>query len=142
MDEQTLTDVNRSEQRSTEGNEINQEKENEKEEEKENEKEKEKDIFIYNQEEEPEIDEINRYITENNLKIDGEEFFDHYSAIGWKIGGNPIVDYRAALRRWARGAKKRTAEAKETKSESKSSSYSSYDIDDFFEAALNRKYEG
>ena len=117
---------------------VYQEKENEKEEEKEN--EKEKDIFIYNQEKEPEIDEINRYITENNLKIDGEEFFDHYSAIGWKIGGNPIVDWRAALRRWARGAKKRTAEAKETKSESKSSSYSSYDIDDFFEAALNRKF--
>jgi hypothetical protein len=117
---------------------VYQEKENEKEEEKEN--EKEKDIFIYNQEEEPEIDEINRYITENNLNIDGEEFFDHYSAIGWKIGGNPIVDWRAALRRWARGAKKRTAEAKETKSESKSSSYSSYDIDDFFEAALNRKF--
>ena len=115
-----------------------EEKKNKKEEEKEN--EKENDIFIYNQEKEPEIDEIKKYITENNLNIDGEEFFDHYSAIGWKIGGNPIVDYRAALRRWARGAKKRTAEAKETKSESKSSSYSSYDIDDFFEAALNRKF--
>jgi hypothetical protein len=135
-DEQVLNNANTSEQMLTSINKMNQEKE--KEEEKEN--EKENDIFIYNQEKEPEIDEIKKYITENNLKIDGEEFFDHYSAIGWKIGGNPIVDWRAALRRWARGAKKRTAEAEEAKSESKSSSYSSYDVDDFFQAALNRKY--
>ena len=69
-DEQVLNNANTSEQMLTSINKMNQEKE----EEKEKENEKENDIFIYNQEKEPEIDEIKKYITENNLKIDGEEF--------------------------------------------------------------------
>ena len=130
--EQVLKEMPSDEQVLFGTNKMNQEKENEKEEEKEN----EKDIFIYNQAKEPDIDEINKYITENNLNIDGEEFYDHYSAVGWKIGGNPIVDYKAALRRWARGAKNRKTDKPKPKDDS------GFDIDDFFQAALERKYEG
>ena len=55
--EQVLKSTSANEQVFIGTNKINQEKENEKEAEKEN--EKENDIFIYNQEKEPEIDKIN-----------------------------------------------------------------------------------
>ena len=135
--EQVLNVLNTSEQMRTNANKMNQEKENE----NEKEEEKENDIFIYNQEKEPCIDEIKKYITENNLKIDGEEFFDHYSAIGWKIGGNPIVDWKAALRRWARGAKKRETISQESAPVKRAEESSSFDTDDFFEAAVNRSFD-
>ena len=49
------------------------------------------------------------------------------------------MDWRAALRRWARGAKKRTPEAEKSGEPLKPKVASSFDTDDFFRAAFERK---
>lgn len=36
------------------------------------------------------------------LKSDAEEFFDHFTANGWKVGRTAMKDWRAAARNWVR----------------------------------------
>lgn len=42
------------------------------------------------------------------LTLDPDSFFDYYSANGWRIGGNPMRDWQAALRRWDKNGKENT----------------------------------
>ena len=46
--------------------------------------------------------EIQSYVDEQNLKIDAERFFDYYEGNGWKIGRNPMKDWKATARNWSR----------------------------------------
>jgi hypothetical protein len=34
--------------------------------------------------------------------VDPEEFVDFYTSKGWKVGKNPMKDWKAAVRTWAR----------------------------------------
>jgi phage replication O-like protein O len=54
----------------------------------------------------PKIAEIEAYINEHNFNIDSLKFFDYYESIGWKIGKNPMKDWRATIRNWNRNNKK------------------------------------
>ena len=44
--------------------------------------------------------------------MDAEKWFNYYSANGWKVGKNPMKDWKAAVRTWERseqgGRSKRT----------------------------------
>lgn len=33
-------------------------------------------------------------------EVEAEKFFDHYTAVGWKVGRNPMKDWKAAMRKW------------------------------------------
>lgn len=45
--------------------------------------------------------EVAAYCTETGMpKSEGRKFFDHYTANGWKVGKNPMVDWKAAVRNW------------------------------------------
>lgn len=46
--------------------------------------------------------EIQTYVDEQNLQIDAERFFDYYEGNGWKIGRNPMKDWKATARNWSR----------------------------------------
>lgn len=48
----------------------------------------------------PSIEEIEAYCTERRNGIDAEQFFDFYEAKGWKIGKEPMRDWKAAVRTW------------------------------------------
>lgn len=48
----------------------------------------------------PTTEEIRAYCQERKNNIDPEKFFNHYEAIGWKIGKNPMRDWCAAVRTW------------------------------------------
>ena len=48
----------------------------------------------------PTIDEINDYIKEKDLKVDGQYWLDYYESNGWKIGRASMKDWKACLRRW------------------------------------------
>ena len=80
----------------------------EKEKEKENDKDNLNPIgFIYNSGNGgknkfkiPTLDEVNEYITTNNLNINGKEFFYFYQSKGWKVGKNPMTDWHASAHRW------------------------------------------
>ena len=34
--------------------------------------------------------------------MDAERFVDYYTANGWKVGKNPMKDWKAAVRNWER----------------------------------------
>lgn len=63
--------------------------------EKEKEKENKPKRFVP-----PLIEEIKAYCLERKNKIDPESFFDFYQSKGWKIGSNPMKDWKAAVRTW------------------------------------------
>ena len=50
----------------------------------------------------PTIEEINAYCKERNSSIEPESFYDYYESNGWKVGKNPMKDWKATLRRWER----------------------------------------
>lgn len=53
----------------------------------------------------PTPEEVNAYCRERNNGIDGSEFCDFYTSKGWKVGKNPMKDWKAAVRTWERSRK-------------------------------------
>lgn len=52
--------------------------------------------------EKPTIDDVRAYATERGYtSFQPERFIDYYTANGWKVGKNPMKDWRAAVRSWA-----------------------------------------
>ena len=35
--------------------------------------------------------------------MDAQRFIDYYTSNGWKVGRNPMKDWKAAVRTWERG---------------------------------------
>ena len=50
----------------------------------------------------PTIDEVSDYCKERGNSVDPQRFIDHYSANGWKVGKNPMRDWKSAVRTWER----------------------------------------
>ena len=50
----------------------------------------------------PDLQDIISYIQENGYQVDAEQFYDYYTARGWKVNGDPIADWTALVRNWAR----------------------------------------
>lgn len=50
----------------------------------------------------PTVEEVEAYCFERNNKVDAERFVDYYTANGWKVGKNPMKDWKAAVRNWER----------------------------------------
>ena len=51
----------------------------------------------------PTIEEVQAYCLERNKGVDAQKWYDYYSANGWKVGKNPMKDWKAAVRTWERG---------------------------------------
>ena len=75
----------------------------------------------------PSVQEVIAFITENNLNVDAQAFIDYYDSNGWKVGKNPMKDWKATCRNWSR------RESKDTKAEKmksgKLSSPPSFDLE-------------
>ncbi len=50
----------------------------------------------------PSVQEIEEYCREKGLLLDAERFVDYYASIGWRVGKNPMKDWRAAVRTWVK----------------------------------------
>lgn len=50
----------------------------------------------------PTLDEVVQYCQERNNGVDANRWFDYYSANGWRVGRNPMKDWRATVRTWER----------------------------------------
>jgi hypothetical protein len=50
----------------------------------------------------PTMDELVAYCRERGGKVDPQAWMDHYTANGWRVGKNPMRDWRAAVRQWER----------------------------------------
>lgn len=48
----------------------------------------------------PTIEDVKQYCLERNNNIDAENFVDYYNSNGWKVGKNPMKDWKAAIRTW------------------------------------------
>ena len=48
----------------------------------------------------PSVDEVRSYCTEKGFTVDPQRFVDYYTSNGWKVGKNPMKDWKAALRNW------------------------------------------
>ena len=60
----------------------------------------------------PTLDEVKAYCQERNNGVDAEKWMDHYTANGWKVGKNPMRDWKATVRTWERLEVKKPTENK------------------------------
>lgn len=50
----------------------------------------------------PTVEEVEAYCFERNNRVDAEKFVDYYNSNGWRVGRNPMKDWKAAVRTWER----------------------------------------
>lgn len=50
----------------------------------------------------PNVDEVMAYCSERGNSVDAQRFVDFYTANGWRVGKNPMKDWKAAVRTWER----------------------------------------
>jgi DNA-binding transcriptional regulator YhcF (GntR family) len=55
----------------------------------------------------PSFCEVQAYCQERQNNVDPQRFIDFYSAKGWRIGSNPMKDWKAAVRTWEAKDKER-----------------------------------
>lgn len=77
----------------------------------------------------PSFEDVKAYCEERKNNVDPERFINYYTANGWKVGKNPMKDWKAAVRSWERNVfgKPKTAETEH-----------SFDFDEFFSLAVER----
>lgn len=58
----------------------------------------------------PTVQEVAEYCTERGNKVNAQNFVDFYESKGWKVGGSPMKDWKAAIRTWEQRDKAKTPE--------------------------------
>ena len=53
----------------------------------------------------PSVEDVREYCKEKGYNVDPERFVDYYTSNGWKVGRNPMKDWKAAARTWAKKEK-------------------------------------
>ena len=53
----------------------------------------------------PTLDEVTDYCLERGNAVDPQRFVSFYESNGWRVGKNPMKDWRAAVRTWERDDK-------------------------------------
>ena len=48
----------------------------------------------------PTLDEVTAYVGEKKLRIDPTRFWNYYESNGWKVGKNPMKNWKAACNTW------------------------------------------
>ena len=74
-----------------------------KEKEKEKEKEKDKEVIPPRRFTPPTVEQVQAYCKERGNAVDPQRFVDFYTAKGWRVGNQPMKDWKAAVRTWERG---------------------------------------
>jgi hypothetical protein len=87
----------------------------------------------------PTAEEVREYCGAQGLTIDAERFVDYYEANGWKVGNQSMKDWRATVRNWARRDRERGYDSPKSAAKPQPSA-TSFDTDEFFDAALQRTY--
>ena len=82
----------------------------------------------------PSVDEIREYCEKRKNGIDAEAFYHHYESNGWKVGKTPMQSWKSAIITWEKNREGRS----ERKTDPAEKTPKSYDLDEFFEAALRR----
>lgn len=64
----------------------------------------------------PTLQDLQNYCTEKSYNIDCQNFIDYYESNGWKVGRNPMKDWKATVRTWNNRNKKDTTPTETAKS--------------------------
>ena len=48
----------------------------------------------------PSLDQVMAYCQERNNTVNAEQFMDFYESKGWRVGNQPMKDWKAAVRTW------------------------------------------
>jgi hypothetical protein len=48
----------------------------------------------------PSVEDVRKYCKSRSNGIDPQRFVDYHTAIGWKLNGSQIVDWKAVVRKW------------------------------------------
>ena len=93
------TKDNKQEQTTTNHNKNANNNNNNKEKEEENNKERvrEKPLARFTP---PMVQEVSAYCRERGNKVDAQRFVDFYASKGWRVGNQPMKDWKAAVRTW------------------------------------------
>ena len=63
----------------------------------------------------PSREEVQQYCIERNNNVDIDRFIDYYTSNGWKVGKNPMKDWKAAVRTWEKSSTPKQPEPQEPK---------------------------
>ena len=74
----------------------------------------------------PTREQVQEYITEKGYQVDAEHFIDYYTSNGWRVGKNPMKDWKATVRNWNR--KEKDDRHSDTDSQSDAERYFSTDF--------------
>lgn len=56
----------------------------------------------------PTLSQLTEYCVGRGNSVDPEKFLAYYESVGWRVGRNPMKDWRAAVRTWERNYARRT----------------------------------
>ena len=99
--------------------------EEDKDKEKEKDKDKDKDIYIGGEPpappapkahiyiQPPSLEEVESYCRERKNRVNPQYFYDYYQSNGWRVGKNPMKDWKAAVRSWESNGMDRERPARE-----------------------------
>ena len=59
----------------------------------------------------PTIEQLESYMEERGMNNVANRFYDHYESNGWKVGKNPMRDWKASVRTWEPNHKKITTQS-------------------------------
>ena len=59
----------------------------------------------------PTVDEVRSYCQERGNHVDPDRFVDFYASKGWRVGNQPMKDWKAAVRTWEKRDRDRAAGA-------------------------------
>lgn len=54
----------------------------------------------------PSVEQVSAYCRERSNGIDAQRFVDFYASKGWRVGNQPMKDWKAAVRTWERRERK------------------------------------
>lgn len=79
---------------------LKEPKKADKEKDKEKDKDNKKEINKEKRFKKPTLEEVAEYCKERDNLINPETFINYYEANGWKVGKNPMKDWKACIRSW------------------------------------------
>ena len=93
----------------------------------------------------PTVEEVAAYCRERGNSVDAQRFVDFYTSKGWRIGKEPMRDWKACVRTWERNGRDRvevsgTGGGKPAKTVA-AQQYSQRDYSDEDEEAFQRMLE-
>ena len=65
----------------------------------------------------PTVEEVRAYCQERQNGVNPEKFVDYYDSNGWKVGKNPMKDWKAAVRTWEKNGYSNASKPEQAKSD-------------------------